>query len=175
MTLTTTSGSTLDFRHRHGFTPRYFLREEGEIETTALDSTDYLTSSYTRFELATLLGISGMKGSLAVGPRIEVLSEGQVDPAMIGRGLCRIQHQGEVDLISPGWPFLSVEPITGRRNLTDEATSDGHHTDFVVERLSLLADWLLAGHLNLNLLFSADWEWHDDPTRTIGWCWFLPV
>jgi len=155
----------LDFRHRHGFTPRYFLRGESEIEIIAFDSTDYLTSSYTRFELAILPGLSGLKGSVAVGPRIEILAEGQVDPLLIGEDYVEYSIKGELDVLSPGWPFLSVETITGRRNLTDEATSDGLQTDFVVERLSLLADWLLVGHLNLNLLFSADWEWHDDPNE----------
>ena len=153
----------VDFRHRHSFGYRYFIREEAELEIINFDSTDYLTNSYSRFELAIMGGLTGARGSVAGGPRLEVLREDQVVPQMVGEDYVEYGIKGQLDLISIGWPFMSLETVTGRRDLKDNSTTDELHSDFMVERLSVLIDWLPAGRLNLNLLFSADWEWHDNP------------
>jgi len=115
----------LDFRHRHSLNSRYFIREEGELEVISFDSTDYLTSGYGRYEFAAMVGVTGLRGSLAVGPRLEILSENQADPQMIGEDYVEFGVQGQFDLISAGWPFVSLETITGRRNLKDNDPSRG--------------------------------------------------
>jgi hypothetical protein len=58
--------------------------------------------------------------------------------------------------------FLSAESVIGYRDLKD---NDELLTDYTYERISLIGDIKLVGGLSLNMLLSAEWEWHRIATN----------
>jgi hypothetical protein len=143
----------------------FFTREELEIEILAFDSTAYLTSDYQRVELAVLAGLERSWGSLAAGPHFATLSETQVDAYTVGEDYVEYGIKTQVDLIRPGRALVSLESISGRRNLKDEGTDELVQTDFDFERLNLLVDWTAVGRIGVSLLLSTEWEWHREASE----------
>ena len=150
-------------RNKHSLGGSFFAREELEIEALRYDSTDVLPQHYKRVELAILAGYSRDYWSIAAGPVFELLAEQATAEYTIGEDYVESGLKAQFDLVEPGLIFASLESVTGRRDLKDEGTGDDLHSDFTFERLNLLADCSIAGGLGLNLLFSADWEWHNNP------------
>lgn len=152
----------LSARNRHRLGRKYFLREELEIEALSYDSPGSLYQEYERVEVTLMAGFSLGYWSFAAGPEFEILAEQQADELVTGEDYEELGLKTQLDLLSLGKVFGSLESVTGRRNLTDEGGADNLHSDFVFERLDLLADWTVGGGLSLSLLFSADWEWHQN-------------
>jgi len=148
-------------RNKHSLGGPFFAREELEIEALLYDSTDVLPQDYKRAELALLAGYSRDYWSVAAGPVLELLAEQATAEYTIGEDYVESGLKAQFDLVEPGLIFASLESVTGRRDIRYEGTGDDLHSDFTFERLNLLADWRIAGGLGLNLLFSADWEWHN--------------
>ncbi|MGD8922133.1 MAG: hypothetical protein PVH24_02710, partial [Candidatus Zixiibacteriota bacterium] len=63
-----------------------------------------------------------------------------------------------IDFMRAGNLFGSLESYTGVRNLRSESSLQ---SDFRYERINLIGDWNITRALNLNVLLSAEWEWHD--------------
>ena len=53
----------------------------------------------------------------------------------------------------------TLESVLGYRNLK---YVNGLQSNFIYERLNLIADWNIFGGLNFNIIFSAEWEWHEN-------------
>ncbi len=135
----------------------WFLRQEIEYEANNYHPEDQINFDYGRFETAALVGVRVGLFDAALGPRYEHLSEDE-DTLLTGQDYDEYSARADLNLVSPpGW-FISAESITGRRNLRHE---NEYRSDFTFERLSLIADVGLGGGLNLSLLFSGEWEWHE--------------
>lgn len=141
---------------RFGLT-RHFLRQEIEYESNNYHPEDRINFDYGRFEVAVLFGIQTGILEVALGPRWENLAEDE-DTLLTGQDYNEYSARADLNLISPpGW-FISAESITGRRDLQNE---NDYRSDYTFERISLITDVDLGWGLNLNLLFSGEWEWHE--------------
>ena len=68
----------------------------------------------------------------------------------------------EIDLISAGRLFGSVDNVLGYRDLKHE---NDLQSSFTFERLNLIGDLRIWQGLSLSALFSAEWEWHENRTE----------
>jgi hypothetical protein len=145
-------------RHNWRFgTGGWLLRQEIEYESNSYHPDDEVNFDYRRFEAAVLSGIESGVVEVALGPRYEYLSEDE-DTLLTGRDYNEYSARTDLNLLSPpGW-FISAESVYGRRDYERE---DDYRSDYTFERLSLIADVGLGGGLNLSLLFSGEWEWHE--------------
>ena len=92
-----------------------------------------------------------------LGPELEVYRE-QSGDLSFGEDYLESGVKADIDVVSADVVFGSLESVTGLRNIENEGEL---RTDFVFERLDLLANWKLPGSVNWNILLSAEWEWHD--------------
>jgi hypothetical protein len=146
-----------DGRNRLGLGKKAFIRPEVAFERVYFTESQLFSSNYNRFGIDLLLGVEGSSKSAGLGPHFEILRQQQFDSTLVEdyteKGL-----KAALDYLKAGLIFASLESTVGFRNLSDEGDL---HSDFAFERANLLADWRLTGALTLNILLSAEWEWHD--------------
>ena len=116
---------------------------------------DPVNSSYGRAGLALLYGYRNNRFSFGVGPAFEYLNE-KKDDVTDTEDYFESGARMDLDYLAAN-TFWSIESTSGYRNLKNESDL---LTDFTFERLNLLADFRIWSLLNLNVLFSAEWEWH---------------
>lgn len=151
--------------HRLRFGRKWFSRQEIDFELTHFDPDDAVNVSYSRLGIAFLGGLEGIYLSLAGGPDFELLDEQEGDQP-VGEDYWEVGGRVDLDYLKPGKLLASVQSILGKRNLKADAELQ---SDFLFERVNLIGDLTIAGFLRLNLLFSAEWEWHEreeDDCRT---------
>ena len=147
----------LEGRNRLRLGDRFFTKQEAELELVRYDPEDIINFGYDRVALTLLAGYKWGRTGIAVGPALEWLDERQEDSAFADD---YFEAGGRVDLdyFDMGRLFLTAESILGVR---DRKFEHSEQTDYLFERVSLIADLRMFGHLNLSLYFSAEWEWHE--------------
>jgi hypothetical protein len=149
------SRSKVDLGHR------LLTRQVIELEITSYDPEDPLNDDYTRLGL-TLTGGFELGGlEVGIGPDFEMLHESWEDSAYAEDYL---ESAGllDVTIISPGGLFASTQSRVGSRKL--DFTNE-YQSDFTFYELSILGDWPICRGLNINLLMSCEWEWHDQESE----------
>ncbi|MEE8405502.1 MAG: hypothetical protein V3S17_08930 [candidate division Zixibacteria bacterium] len=118
---------------------------------------DQVNFDYNRHLLALLAGYQKDGWEVAIGPEFGLLLE-QEGSLNTVENYFEIGGRIDLELLKAGRFFGSVESILGYRNLKIE---DQLQTNFVYERITTIGNFQLGNGLNLNWLFSAEWEWHD--------------
>jgi hypothetical protein len=147
----------LDGRHKADLGGLFFSTQELDFEAAMFHADDLINSDYIRSEITLLAGIQGSSLALSLGPNLAVLAERQ-DEISDGEDYLEAGLEVNLDILKPGLIFGALESTIGRRNLKQEGYL---LTDFTYERLNLIADCNLFGGLNLSVLLSAEWEWHE--------------
>jgi len=147
----------LDARHKVTVAERIFLGQELRFESAIFSAEDIINPNYNRIALTAVAGYETLDLSFAAGPRLEWLAE-RDNEFSAGQDHFELGLKTTLDYVKPGFLFGSVESVVGHRSL---GTEDELQSDFTFERLNLIADCTLAAGLSLNVLFSAEWEWHD--------------
>ncbi|UCG61195.1 MAG: hypothetical protein JSV52_12840 [Candidatus Zixiibacteriota bacterium] len=150
-----------DVRNKVQMGERYFTKQEAEFELTDYDPNDPVNLDYFRIEITVLAGFETAFFTFGVGPEFEALHE-KKDIFAVSEDYVEIGAKADLDYIKAGTLFLAVESVLGRRDLKD---NNELLTDYTYERLSLIGDLKLLKRLRLNVLFSAEWEWHQIPTN----------
>lgn len=145
-------------RHKLRFDGGLYTEQEFNFEFTHYDPMALFDYSYTRTGLTILFGYQSNGFAIGLGPDFENLSEAQNDN-QDGEDYFESGIRTDLDYISLGRFFASLESVLARRDLKYE---NDYQSDFTVERLSLIADLNIYASLNLNVLFSAEWEWHEN-------------
>ncbi len=151
----------IDVRNKVRMGEQYFAKQEAEFELTDYDPNDPVNLDYFRIELTLLTGFEATYFTLGIGPEFEALHE-KKDVFAISEDYVEIGGKVDIDYIKAGALFLAVESVLGRRDLKD---NNELLTDYTYERLSLIGDVKLLNRLRLNVLFSAEWEWHQISTN----------
>ena len=140
---------------------RYWTRQELESEYAHFSDSDLVNSTFLLTEVSLQAGLKYDFWQIWAGPQLEFLTAEGND---FGVGEDYLQLALEVDLsvLRAGSLFASFESITGYRNLR---FNDDLQTDFLYQRASLIGDASVIGYLRFNILFSAEWEWHDIESR----------
>ena len=135
---------------------RWFSRQELDLELTLYNSDDPVNYNYGRAGLTFLYGYENNGVSLGVGPDFEYLDEQEND---LTKSEDYFESGAKVDLdyMKMDGLFCSIESILGYRNLKYE---NDLQSDFSFERLNIIADVKILSALSLNVLLSAEWEWH---------------
>lgn len=147
----------LELNHRLRF-ESLFARQEIGLEATIYDPDNLVNFNYYQADLALLVGLQNGLSSFSVGPVIEILAESEGD---LSGGEDYFEYGGRLDFdyMNLDRLFCSAESTLGFRRLS-EATD--FQSSFTFERLSLIADLKITGQTSLNLLFSGEWEWHNN-------------
>ena len=147
-----------DLLSRLALGQRFFSRQRVEAEITSYDPTDLLNNSYQRYSL-TLLGGMQLGGlELAIGPDFELLRE-TVDDTSSAEDYLEAAGIADISYFSAKGMFVSLESRLGHRQL--EYTNE-YQSNFIFYELLLITDWTIHKRVNLNLLLSTEWEWHDN-------------
>jgi len=136
---------------------KYFTQFELQTEIVLYNRQDPLNFDYGRTGWAILAGIENNGWSVGAGPTFELLME-QEGTYNAAEDYFEMGGKVEIEVLKAGRIFGSIESILGYRNLSVE---EQFYTDFVFQRLNTLGNITLVQGLNLNWLFSAEWEWHD--------------
>lgn len=133
------------------------LREHVEMTLLRFASSDSVNPSSFDFSASLLAGaqFGGVTGM--IGPVFRGFGEQESD-LFESQDFWELGGRISLELLTSSGTIASLESTTGRRELAAETDLQ---TSFLFERVSLLADSRLIGSLRLNLLFSAEWEWHD--------------
>jgi len=144
-------------RTRIGLGRRFFVEPTGQLDFLWFNARDPLNNDYFRGRFWLGGGLEWDLVTVALGPEVEILHE-QVEVGVGGESYFEAGGKLSVDLLWPERLFASAETVTGRRDIRYEAD---YLSDFVYERVSLLADWTVISGLSLNLMAAAEWEWHE--------------
>jgi hypothetical protein len=150
-----------DGRNKVRLGEKNFMAQELEFELTDYDPDDPVNLDYYRIELALLTGFETTRFTLGVGPEFEALHEDKDDYA-ISEDYFEVGARIDIDYFKAGRLFLAVESVLGRRDLKD---NNELLTDYTFERLNLIGDFRFLSRLSVNVLFSAEWEWHQISTN----------
>ena len=147
-----------DIRNKVSLGNLFFIRQEVDLEAHSFGQSDFFNNNYQRLELNLVGGVEKHTLSAGLGPHFEVLSEEKNGDMSFGEDYCETGLKTDLDYMNPGLLFCSVESVLAFRNLYQEGDL---HSDFLIERLNLLGDWRILGAMSLNILLSAEWEWHE--------------
>jgi len=149
----------LQARHKLRFEGGLFTKQEFDLEYTRYDPLAPIDYSYARTGLTILFGYEHKGFSAGIGPDFEKLSEAQ-DEFQDGEDYLESGIRADLDYVSSGRFFSSVQSELGQRDLMFDGDIQ---SDFIFERMSLITDFNVYASLNLSILFSAEWEWHENP------------
>jgi hypothetical protein len=149
----------LDFdgRGKVNLGERYFAKIELLSELVLYSPEDPVNFDFSRTGWAVLAGMNKGGWSVAAGPSFELMIEQE---GSLAAAEDYFETGGKVDLefLKAGRFFGTFETVLGYRNLSfDEELS----TDFAFQRINSIGNFTLVKGLNLNWLFSAEWEWHN--------------
>lgn len=139
----------------------YFTRIELNNEIVLYNSDDLTNFDYGRTGWAVLAGYEKNDWSAAFGPAFELMME-QEGTLHAAEDYFEIGGKIDFEVLKSGRFFGSIESVLGYRNLSVE---EQYQSDFMFERINTLGNLQLWGSLNLNWVFSAEWEWHGISTE----------
>ena len=148
----------LEGRNKIRLADDYFTLQEIDFELSLFGGSDLISYDYTRLGFTALLGVEKHGLTFGLGGDFEHQSEINTE---IGAGDNYFEAglAAELDYIRLDQFFGSLESVWGYRKLENESDLQ---SSFSFERLDLIADWKLLGVINLNILLSAEWEWHTN-------------
>lgn len=151
----------INSRNKNQLGGDFFSRQELDIDLTFFDPESVTNYDYHRFSLAVLGGLEYGVFSTALGPRLEYLTEESLG-FLSGNNYFETGLRVDADVMMVNRLFLSTESTTGRRDLKYE---DDLQTDYTFQRFNVIGDLKIYAGLTLNLLLSAEWEWHGDSSE----------
>ncbi len=145
-------------RNSTGVGSGWVNRQEFEFEAALYPDEDPVNSSYLRTGLAVLTGVDKIGYTVTLGPELELLDE-EAPEFGDGEDYFETGIRADFDYLQAASVFGSLELSLGHRNLRFE---NELQTDFYYHRLTGTADIRVWSVLNLSLLVSTEWEWHDE-------------
>jgi len=149
----------IDGRHKVLVKGNFYSRQELDFELALFNENDLINQNYFRIGMTLQGGIQLRDIGLWIGPDFEYLAEQEKDYIEGGEGYFESGARADLDYIRTGLFLGTVESVLGYRNLKYE---NSLQSNFTFERLNLIADWNIFGGLNFNIIFSAEWEWHEN-------------
>ncbi|MFC1475351.1 hypothetical protein ACFLQG_01765 [Candidatus Zixiibacteriota bacterium] len=148
----------LQIRNKYHPTGNIYLRQECNLESVRYNPVDITNFNYTNIKAEMVIGLSLGNSQFGLGPAFAILKDGASELGA-GQEYSEFSLKTEYDYFSGSRLFLSAESFTGKRyyNLESE-----YQTDFVFERISLIGNLTIIKNVSLNLLYFAEWEWHDN-------------
>ncbi len=134
---------------------RFSLIGDFDVENYNFDYENYINEDYYQVHSGLHLGWESGNYSLAIGPEIEFLaikSESENDDDYFEfLGFAGFDYYRK-DV------FILLDNQFGRRLYKNDPL---FYSDFTFDRLSLIGSLIIFRGLNVDLLFSAEWEWHQ--------------
>ena len=145
-----------DGRNRTWLGKHWFIFQEPALEIWLYDLPSLINYDFLRGGLKLLGGKQlgyfrlGLGGDFEIQSELESLATATDDYFESG-------FVAELEYINSARAYWVLESVFGYRSLKDESV---FQSSFRFERLSLIGDWRITGPLRLNVLASAEWEWH---------------
>lgn len=134
----------------------YFMKPGISFEYFNFRPGNYLNDDYLLARSGFLLGRNFNGFSITFGPKVELLST-WTDLQNDDDYLEFLAFQG-IDFYHSARAFFLVENQLGRRSYRSEPL---YYSDFIFDRASLIGTFKIFAALSLDVLFSAEWEWHE--------------
>ena len=147
-----------DLMSRLALGERFFSRQRMGAEITSYDPADLLNNGYQRYDLTLLGGVQLGGLELAFGPYFELL-RATTDDTSSAEDYFEAAGMIDIGYFSAQGMFVSLESRLGHRQL--EYINE-YQANFIFYQLLLITDWTILKRVNLNLLLSTEWEWHDE-------------
>jgi hypothetical protein len=145
-----------DGRNRTWIGEHWFLFQEPVAEIWLYDRPDLINYDFLRAGIKLLGGKKIGYFSLGLGGDFEIQSELE-RLASTNDNYVESGFAAELEYINSARAYWVLESVFGYRSYQDESD---FQSSFRFQRLSLIGDWRVAGPLRLNVLASAEWEWH---------------
>lgn len=133
----------------------FFLRLESHLENFNFRVEGSFNNDYILARSGLILGREYDLISVTLGPKIEVLSI-ETDYQNDDDYFEYLAFAG-FDYYSYGGIFLLVENELGKRNYRNDPS---YYSDFTFNRVSIIGTLKILKNLSVDILFSAEWEWH---------------
>jgi hypothetical protein len=143
--------------HKVELTKTWLTRQEIDLEYSSFSDSDLVNVDYMRTRLYAQAGLTSRGVYVWAGPQVEFLTEGPSDLASAA-DYNEYALRLDIDYMSARSMYAAVEWSGGIRDVRLE---DDFQSDFWFNRLTVLGDARLINGLGLNVLFSAEWEWHS--------------
>lgn len=135
----------------------YFLKQNFDLEWYNYGDEEILNQDNLQPKFQFLIGWEEADLSLSAGAHMEMYQELN-DSIYTSQSYFEYGGMADFDLFKIDLIFLSAESITGFRNYYK---NDELQTDFGFERLNLFGEVKIYDGLDLNFLFSTEFEWHE--------------
>lgn len=135
----------------------YFIKQNLDLEWFNYSDDEILNQDNLQPRIQLLLGWEKTDLSLSAGAHMEIYKELN-DSIFTSQSYFEYGGMVEFDLFKIERIFFSAESITGFRNYYK---NDELQTDFNFERLNLFGELKIYNGLDLNFLFSTEFEWHE--------------
>jgi hypothetical protein len=134
----------------------FYLRPDLSLEYFDFEIDNLINNDYLLARGGLLFGWDLGRLSASFGPRIELLSietdfEGDDDYS-------ELMAQAGADLMYSDRAFVLFENQIGKRDYRHKTE---YYSDFIFDRMSLIGSLKIFRSLSFDLLFSAEWEWHE--------------
>lgn len=136
---------------------KLIFRQQFDGEMVVFDDAAIVNFNFVRARLNLMAGVQSDNWSFVLGPQIEFLDETELEFAQ-AEDFVEYGLKTDFDYLSLSGLLVSVESVTGIRNLKDESDLQ---SDFRFQRLMIIADARIFGDLRFSTLFSSEWEFHD--------------
>ena len=135
---------------------QYFVQPKFSVEYFDFESELFLNEDYSLTRLDFLVGRELDFLTLAVGPKTEILGVKSDLPG--DDDYAEYLISASVDYYSFGQVLLMCENQFGVRTYRNDPD---YYSDFTFNRINLIGNVKIIDGLGLDILLSADWEWHE--------------
>jgi len=146
---------TLTSSLRIPITSSYFIKPAGDMEFFNFSEESYLNDDYVLARLALLLERDFNNITFYIGPKFELYSIA-ADYESDDDYLEYSAFTG-LDFFQTSRIFLMLENQVGQRQYGNNPI---YYSDFIFDRASVIGSAKIWAGLSLDVLFSAEWEWH---------------
>jgi len=134
----------------------FFFRPLLSLDYFNFRNDQYVNNDYLLARGGVLWGRDFDRISVAIGPKFELhsIASGFEDD----EDHLELLAFGAADFFYSDRILCLIENQIGRRKYQNEPL---YYSNFIFDRLSLIGSFKLLGSLNFDLIFSAEWEWHE--------------
>ncbi|UCD94239.1 MAG: hypothetical protein JSU69_10825 [Candidatus Zixiibacteriota bacterium] len=134
----------------------FYLKPDLSLEYFDFEIDNFINDDYLLARGGLLFGWDLEHLSASLGPRIELLS---IETSLEGDDdYSEMLAQAGADLMYSDKAFILLENQLGKRNYRHKTE---YYSNFIFDRMSLIGTLKVFRSLSFDLLFSAEWEWHE--------------
>ena len=134
----------------------YFFAPKFNLEYFNYRADDPVNDDHSLIRVGLLPGREFGSFSIALGPKLEILTV--ASDFVNDNDYLELMASAEIDYFGMGGLFFLFENQFGQRDYRQDLI---YTSEFIFDRISLIGSARIFDGFNLDILFSAEWEWHE--------------